>query len=172
MITIRDFMEAVEYRITEGSDYGWQCFGPNAYSLDYWNGDHEGHSVSMVFDRVTQVVYTMDVSDYDHNRAYRWIRPDYVTAYMNENQSRDTKDVAWDGVPWTDLDVAEDLLTKARAIVRGENYDTRVQVPLELEHDEMFRLMKMAHEQDITLNQLVEQVLARAIENEKLKIDL
>ena len=37
--------------------------------------------------------------------------------------------------------------------------DDRVIIGLELEQDLLFQLMLMAHEQDITLNQLVEQVL-------------
>jgi hypothetical protein len=38
-------------------------------------------------------------------------------------------------------------------------YDTRVSVPIDLSDDGMFTLMKMAHERDITFNQMVEQVL-------------
>jgi hypothetical protein len=41
-----------------------------------------------------------------------------------------------------------------------------VSVPLELGNDEMFELMRMAHEQDLTLNQLVESLLRRVIEEE------
>jgi hypothetical protein len=43
---------------------------------------------------------------------------------------------------------------------------------LTLEDDEMFQLMKMAHEQDITLNQLVENLLRRVIEEEELRREL
>jgi predicted HicB family RNase H-like nuclease len=38
-------------------------------------------------------------------------------------------------------------------------------VPIELPDDELFQLMRMAHERDITLNQLVEEALRLAIEN-------
>ena len=31
------WMNMVEFKITEGSDFGWNCFGPNAYTLSYWN---------------------------------------------------------------------------------------------------------------------------------------
>jgi predicted HicB family RNase H-like nuclease len=37
--------------------------------------------------------------------------------------------------------------------------DNRETIDLELEHEELFQLMTMAHEQDITLNQLVENIL-------------
>lgn len=167
MITVRDFMETVEYRITEGSDYGWQSFGPNAYSLSYWNGDYEGHAISMIFDRKNQTVYTMDAVDYSNNRAYRWINPDYLEAYRNEVGERSVRDLAWDDTPWTDLEVADDFLSKAQAIVRGQPYDTRVQVPIDLEDHELFQLMSMAHKRDITLNQLVEEIIGRVIARDK-----
>ena len=51
----------------------------------------------------------------------------------------------------------------------GRDYDSRVQVPLELSEDELFRLMTMAHERDITLNQLVTDVIQRVIDQEALK---
>ena len=41
MITLKEWMELVDYRITEGSDYCWSCYGPDAYSLDSWNGDQD-----------------------------------------------------------------------------------------------------------------------------------
>lgn len=56
MITLKEFMELVDYRITEGSDYMWSCYGPNAHRLDSWNGDHDGHSVSIIFDTQSQNV--------------------------------------------------------------------------------------------------------------------
>ena len=40
MITLKDFMEVVDYRVTEGSEFTWTCFGPAAYTLSAWNGDH------------------------------------------------------------------------------------------------------------------------------------
>ena len=42
--------------------------------------------------------------------------------------------------------------------------DNRVDVEIELTDEEWYTLMKIAHEQDITLNQLVERVLAGEIE--------
>jgi predicted DNA-binding ribbon-helix-helix protein len=37
--------------------------------------------------------------------------------------------------------------------------DNRVDVSIELTDEQWYSLMKMAHERDITLNQLVEQIL-------------
>jgi hypothetical protein len=165
MITIKDFMEVTDYRITEGSTYGWQCYGGNAYTLDSWNGDQDGHTVSMVFDTKTQVVYEFTVCDYYRDRAYRWINPDYIDSHTDEALTRDVNlNEAWDEVDYTDIEVREDILEKARAIINGDDYDTRIQVPLTLENDQLFEIMKMAHERDITLNEMVESILRKVID--------
>jgi len=44
--------------------------------------------------------------------------------------------------------------------------DDRVIIGLELEQDLLYQLMLMAHEQDITLNQLVEQILRQYLDRE------
>ena len=44
------------------------------------------------------------------------------------------------------------------------NPDGRVDVPIDLDRDTLFQLMLSAHEQDITLNQHVENILRIAIE--------
>ena len=41
--------------------------------------------------------------------------------------------------------------------------DNRVDVPIELTDEQWYSLMKMAHERDITLNQLVEHILTLEI---------
>ena len=68
-IMIKQFMETVNYRITEGSDYGWQCYGHNAYMLDSWNGEQDGHSLTIIFDTKTQEVYEVQAHDYVNQRA-------------------------------------------------------------------------------------------------------
>jgi hypothetical protein len=174
MITLKDFMETVDYRITEGSDYCWQCFGSNAYTLDFWNQDQEGHSLSIIFDTRTHVVYEATACDYRQNRAYRLVNPDYRAQHDQEARDRDVDiNEAWDDVNYVDLETDEDFLIKAQAIVRGDmDYDTRVEVPLTLPDDSLFHLMKLAHEADQTLNQYVENIIRQAIENEEFARDL
>lgn len=174
MITLKDFMEIVDYRITEGSDYGWVCFGPTAYRLDSWNGDQNGHTISIVFDTNTQEVYQTEAFDYSNERAYRMINPNYKSLFKEECQHRDVTDMAWerdDGtdVLYVDLDVVEDFVEKARAIVDGEDYDTRVKVPVDFSDEELLTYMKMAHDRDMTFNAFVEMVLREAIENDLRK---
>jgi hypothetical protein len=169
MITIKEFMEICDFKITEGSDYCWQCYGPNAYRLDSWNQDQEGHSVSIVFDTRTHVVYEASAYDYKRNRAYRLINSEYKQAHDDEAADHNVDiNQAWDDVNYVDLEVDDDFIQKAQAIVADEDYDTRVEVPLTLTDESLFELMKLAHQADMTLNQYVEQLLRQAIERKEL----
>ena len=165
-MSMQRFMEIINYRITEGSEYCWKCFGPDAYRLDSWNGDQSGHTVGILFDTKTQVTYQFEACDYKNNRAYRWTNPDYKQAHDDEAkiQARGFENQAWDDVDFVDLESLDDFFEKAEAIVQGRDYDTRVQVPIDLPDDVLFKLMKRAHEQDITLNQMVERVLQEVID--------
>ena len=168
MLTLKEWMELVEYRITEGGDYGWDCYGHKAHILDSWNGDQNGHSFTVIFDTETQTVYEVQAHDYVHNRAYRLINPEFKEAHTLEAKERDSNlNEAWDDVNYVDLESDDDFIQKGLAIRAGEDYDTRVSVPLDLPDDVLFELMKRAHEQDITLNELMEQVLLEAIERVK-----
>jgi hypothetical protein len=167
MITIKEWMELVDYRITEGSTYSWRCFGDHAYSLDSWNGDRDGYSFCVTFDTRTQTVYEVQVCDFANSRAYRMIDPDHQSQYRVELANRGFDDCAWDDVNWTDLEVDDDFIQKALAIKAGETYDTRISVPLDLSDADMLKYMTMAHERDMKFNDFVEQALREAIEQHK-----
>jgi hypothetical protein len=171
MINIKEWMELVDYRITEGSNYGWQCYGNNAYTLDSWNGVHGkgGYSFSIIFSTKSQKVYEVSVCDYTNDRAYRMINPKFQKKHEAESLARNVnKNEAWDDVSYIDLEVADDFIQKCLAIKAGEDYDTRIQVPLDLSDEMLYNMMKLAHEQDVTLNQFVEQILREVIEKERL----
>ena len=154
MLTLKEFMELVDFKITEGSDYHVNV--PGLYLLSSWNGEQAGYSFDIAFHPAdNQRVYLVEANDMKNNRAYRLKDP-----------ALDIDNVAWDGVEYTDLEVDDDFIQKCLAIKSGEEYDTRVSVPLELEDDLMFELMKKAHERDITLNQMVEEVLREVIDKE------
>jgi hypothetical protein len=167
MLTLKEWMEIVDYRITEGSTYGWQCFGHNAYCLDSWNGDHDGHSFTITFDTKTQEVYQVEAHDFRNGRAYRMINPDYAQAHAKEITARGVSDVAWEDVNYVDLEVDDDFMQKALAIAAGEDYDTRVSIAINLTDEELLKYMTLAHERDMTFNQFIEEALRSAIEEHK-----
>lgn len=150
MITLKEWMDLVDCRITEGSE--WFSNVPHLYSLTSWNGDNEnGYSLNIVFDpQDDQRVYLVEVCDYKNNRAYQ----------LKDEKLESGDSQAWDDVNYTDLENKEDFITKARAIIAGEDYDQRVSVPIDLPEDVVYTLMKQAHELDITFNQHMNNIIA------------
>jgi len=160
MITLKEWMEIADYRVTEGSDYHVNI--PGLYSLSAWNGEQDGWSFFVAFDpRDDQRVYVAEACDYKNNRAYR-LRDPAINAGRAGRQ-------AWDDCDFVELESTDDFIQKALAIRSGEDYDTRVTVPVDFTDEELLRFMKMAHEQDITFNQLVERALEMAIDEYRLR---
>jgi hypothetical protein len=58
------------------------------------------------------------------------------------------------------------------AIRDGGDYDTRVQVQVEFSDDELLTYMKIAHDRDITFNELVEIALQDAIDQYRMLNDI
>lgn len=168
MLTIREWMELVDYRISEGSTYDWKCFGDHAYSLDSWGGGHDGYGFHITFDTTTQVVFEVQAHDYVNHRAYRIINPAYIDLHREEARRHGSSEaLAWEGVDYVDLEVDDDFIQKALAIKSGESYDTRVSVPFDLPDEDLLNYMKLAHARDITFNQLITEALQAAIEEHK-----
>jgi len=154
MLTLKEFMELVDYKITEGSDHFVNV--PGLYMLTCWNGKQDGYSFDIAFDPDdNQRVYLVEANDFKNNRAYRLIDP-----------ALDVDKQAWDEVDYVDLETDDDFIQKALAIKAGEAYDTRVSIPLDLDDELLFELMTKAHAQDITLNHMVELILREVIEKE------
>jgi len=162
---LKDFFDVTGNIINDGSKYEWNCFGEHVHVLAYWDNDYDGVSAECVYDTRTANIYKISVEDYSKSIAYRWIHPDYLDAYKDEVKSRKVNDVAWDDVPYIDLEVESDILEKASAILRYEDYDSRIQVTLDLPDDLMFELMVKAHEHDMTLNRYIEMILQEVIDN-------
>jgi len=151
-------------KIIGGSEFQWNCYGENARFLDY---SSDFADLTVVFDSNDQLIYEATiVSRSDDIKPYRWVNPDYKQALMNESNEKSVNFAqAFDTDEYVDLETSEDFLDKAEAIFNGKDFDPRVQLPLDLSNDEWFQLMKIAHEKDITLNQLVTDILNEFITN-------
>lgn len=154
MITLKEFMELVEYRITEGSEYHANI--PGLYMLSSWSIGQNGYGFDIAFDpKDDQRVYLVEAHDYKNDRAYRLADPTLKTSRT-----------AWDDVDYVDLEEDDDFIQKCLAIRAGEDYDARVSVPVNFSDEELLKLMKMAHQQDITFNEYVARALTALIERE------
>jgi len=170
MITMKEWMELVDYRITEGGDYGWQCFGPNAYQLSSWNGLHDkgGWSFNIVFSTKTQKVYEVTVCDYTRNRAYRMIVENKQAKHRKEAEHKsELANQAWDDVEYVDLEVVDDFIQKCLAIRAGEDYSTDVSVPIDLPDDLLLFAFKAAHAENMTFNDWMNKMLKEFIDKVK-----
>lgn len=168
MIKLKQWLEICNYRITEGSAYGWRCFGDDAYLLDSWDGDNEnGWSISIVFDTKNQTPYQVEVHDYKNKRAYRFTNPNFSAVYSAEEKSRGVM-VEDEDYKITELDVEDDWVEKATAIVNYQEYDTGILVPLDFTDEELLPIFKLAHEAGITFNEYVCRALRAQIEHFKI----
>lgn len=166
MITFQDFLRVIHDDETTNDSYLFNCFGKNAVLSEWWNKKHDGgYSISVMYDTRTHVVYTMEAWDYDNDREYRWIHPGYKEAYFAEFD-KTSIGALWsaDDREYIDLDVAADILEKAKAMYENQPYDTRVMIEVDLPDETLFGVMKMAHEADLTLNEFVEKILRADIE--------
>jgi hypothetical protein len=169
MITLKQWLELANYSISEGNKYMWDCYGPDTFMLSSWNGINGpgGHSVEIVFDTRTQTVYEVTAHDFTNERAYRMINPLYAKAHAEEAGNRGADmNTAWDGVDYTNLDVEEDFVEKATAIVSGQTYDTRVMIQFELDSDLEIKLYRNAHQLDMTVNDYIHLALVELIKKE------
>lgn len=152
MITLKEWMEIVDCKITEGSDYYTNV--PGLYMLTAWNEQQDGYSFDIAFDpKDNQRVYLVEAHDFKNQRAYRLIDP-----------AIDIDKVAYDDVEYVDLESDDDFIQKALAIKAGEDYDERVVIPIDFPEEELMVLFKLAHEADMSFNDFIEHVL-----KEKLK---
>ena len=162
--------QALDHKITSGSDYQWNCY-PDSRYLDY---ESDFAHVSVIYSTDDQTVYQAEISikreawDED-KKPYRWLNPDYKDALYKESKKRKVDpDQAWDDVKWIDLEMEEDFLEKATAIFSGEEFDTRVKVEFDLDDRSILKLATEAHRRDVTLNKMIEIILQEVIDNHRV----
>jgi len=152
----------------ESSPYMWSCF-PDAAYQDIFNQFGE---LSIVFSQTDGFkVYELIVSPVNVPDAnpYRWIDPEYRQQYLDECKERDVNpDLIYDNVRYIDIEIKQDILEKAEAIMKGLPYDSRVMMDLDISDELFMQVAKLAHEKDITFNQMVAEILTEVIEREKL----
>jgi len=104
-ITLKDFFEASRYRISEASEFLWDCYGSNAV---YLNSYRKSSASSLVFDSKIQIVYEVSVCDYKKEQAYKWRHPDFHLKHVRESKKRGCRDLeAWDDVDYKLVDSKE-----------------------------------------------------------------
>jgi len=167
---LQSIIEANQYRIISGEKFVWECYGHNARFMDFeanpinTKETNTENNISCVFDTRNYNVY--EICFVAKNKAYRWIHPDFIKANKKECKKKNIRfENCYDGVDYIEIEVFADIMEKIKSFVQTGEYDQRVQLPLNLNNDELLTLFQMAHDRDITLNKLVEEILTQSIDS-------
>lgn len=153
MIYLADIMAAVNFKVQGGGNYLWSCYGPNAQFMDFGVDENLEMSVSCVFDTSNQEVYEITVCP-RASKMYRWINPQYLEVWKEECVSRKIEEE----LEYTDVEDEDDILNKAEQAM-GVKVDASVPVEIHVEPSLMNKLFMLAHQNAMTLNQLVNVIL-------------
>lgn len=162
MIYIKDFLNAIDMKITGGEEVLWKCFGP--FPRMILSEDESTYSIECIFQPGREEVCEICAWDFKHDNFYRWINPHFVKARADEVKKRGLEiydTYAYDGIPYIDIEESCDILEKVKAIVNGEEYDTSIKIPISVSKNDLFDLMNQAHKENVTLNKYVNNILIK-----------
>jgi len=178
-MNLQKIFKSAKYKIVGGGPFLWNCFGPNAYYMDFGSNSiaivNSGYNeVSVRFDTKTQVVYSIEVYITVNRQidvAFSWINPDYREAYVAEHIQRNCEyGVAYDDVHFIEKENETEILEIISAAINEEDVSRYVKtclIDLEFSKKDLFKLMRKAHKRDITLNQLLIEMMEDAVEYAK-----
>lgn len=84
-ITLKDFVEAVNFKIQDSGVFGWDCYGEKNLMLDVFDKNGSG---TVVYNTVNFTVYELRYCDYKKELAYKWINPKFVKKHDDEMKKR------------------------------------------------------------------------------------
>ncbi len=105
MMHLSEFLTAAQFKVSGGTEYCWECFGPNARFLDVAED-----KAACIFDAVTQKVYAVEV--FTETDQYRWVDPEYSPSFIAECVLRNVDyTIAFDSVRFTEISSITEILT-------------------------------------------------------------
>ena len=175
---IIDVMKAAHFKIAEGSEYGWDCFGDKdeVYSLDFSEtlGSFDTNSASVVFNRRTGQVFEVTAYDKSDN-CFRWIDPQYVSVVKTEFETRNLDfKVAYDNNQFVDvhdettiLEILEILILNPDASEYLAPYleEEDSIITIKMTDSELALISRAAHLKNMTLNQFMIEAVQHSITN-------
>jgi len=176
MVSFENWCKAVNFSFVSGGEYGWKSYGNDCQFLDASTKFGESSVVYRLGEDKLPIVCEAMVCHTNGDKVYRIIHPEYREALTAEAAERGVDDgIAWTNsegpVRYIDLEDESDFLEKLTAILAGEEYDSRVKIEIDLEPETTFALMKLAHERDITFNELINDVLFQFINERELELE-
>jgi hypothetical protein len=127
-MTLHEIMIAAKSRVCGGTEYQWQCYGPDARYIDFSDTDGTEYS-SVVFDTKNQTVYELAVYVPGYDQAFIWRHSDFEQAYISECQTRNIEpNIAWDNLVYKVVD-QKTILEYVKDV--GETYYDNLPIPAE-----------------------------------------
>jgi hypothetical protein len=157
-MSVEKFLKAINYKINDGYDYQWNCFGDNAHSIE--SIDEDNYECECIFDTKTQNVYQLSMVDYVLNIGYTWLNPEFKEYYFNESVKRNVNPFeATEEIKYHECELMTDILEKMTLLVNGEEYDKGILIPLDLPDDLYNDLMLLASDRNVTIDKLISDAL-------------
>jgi hypothetical protein len=155
---LKKILKLFDYRISEGSEFLWDCFGPNARYLDFNGPDSMQNSVGVVYDTITTKVYQIDFCCESVDDVYTWVDPEYEVAHHRECTARNVERT-------NQCYSKQSFLTMALDAYHGRVPDTdlALDIDLNLSAGDVHQLHLMSVEKGITFDELVNEALAQEI---------
>lgn len=163
---LQDIITAAQFKIFEGSEYQWACYGSNARFLDF-QSNFENVTASCIFDSQNQTIY--EASLYIGEKAYRWINPAFEQAMKDESFARNLDPRLFcDTSLFCDCEVPEDLIEKITDAFNTGTCTNDIVIPLLLteEQENLFaRLPEGTNLNEFITQSLLEKIAEVQAEN-------
>ena len=160
---ITEFLDAIQYNITNISEFTWNCYGSGTIWIDSNKGTR--FDVSANFSNTTKEIREITLHDYKLNNSYRWTDPKFKEARHIESFKKNVDDkVAYGVIKFIDVEVSEDILEKITDAYNDVEYNDKIIIPLDISDKDFLLFAKAAHNLDITFNQFVEKAIKEAVE--------
>lgn len=156
------FLQAIKYKITDGSDWNWNCYGVHTHVIDSIINDKES---GCVFDTETQEVYQIYMIDEKNDTQYIWFNPLYRDAYFSESYERKVNPLGYtEDTEYYELLVLEDIIEKLSCFYADKEYDTNILVPIDIDDDLYAELTELALTKNVTVEELISSALIASVE--------
>ena len=172
-MTLEQVLNAANFNVVEGFDYGWDWAGKNSYAFEFSVNptDVSSNAATVVFDRVTKEVLQVSVYFYTgEDIAYNWVNLGFFDAFVAENIRKNVDpNIAYDDVIFTMVDKEFDILGILNNAFGNKPYDPPKMeiIDIKLSTEELAALALIAHDQDKTVNETINDLLKSIIEEIK-----
>ena len=125
-MTLMEVIKQCGARVSGGSEYLWDCYGPNARYMEFVDvaGSEYAH---VIHDTKTHEVYEFALTVPGQDQAFVWRNSETASAYLAECRAKNVKpNQAWDDVYYAVTD-EDTIMQYAKDI--GEMYYDDLPVP-------------------------------------------